>query len=240
MKKVILAIAFLLSGLAASAQVNVNEPEFVGSYCILTSDNTMESLPKENGTIEQHKTKTKSLLGKIGKIADLASSVGGLGMMVGASAGSVSGMVAGVKTAATAASVSNVASSASALAGAAGMDIAFQGKSSRYSFSNNGKDVRLLIKGENNEYDPMDLYRIVRFNVVGKTRRIQRMEFDSSVIGSEAAEKGGYVYFSGHKYGNQSYLLTIPAKELTPGEYGIFYMSLINGAAIPVGTFSIK
>ncbi len=53
-------------------------------------------------------------------------------------------------------------------------------------------------------------------------------------------KKRGYVAFTGHKYGNQSYLLEIPASEAEPGEYGIFYMSIITATAIPVGTFSIN
>lgn len=240
MKKIILAIAFLLSGMTANAQVKVNEPEFIGSYCILTSDSTVDVLPKENGSIDEHKSKAKSLFGKIGKVADFAGAVGGLGAVVGANTGNLSGALAGAKTLGTAASISSVASSASALASANGMDVVFKGKNSSYSVSNNGKDIRLLIKGENNEYDPMSIYRIVKFNVVGKNRRIQWMEFDSSLIGSDETEKGGYLKFSGHKYGSQSYLLTIPSSELTSGEYGIFYMSVINGSVIPVGTFSIK
>ena len=100
--------------------------------------------------------------------------------------------------------------------------------------------MRLLIKGENNEIDPIDSYRIVRFNASKKERRIQWMEFESSLLGTDDTKKAGYVSFSGHKYGQQSYLLTIPASELEKGEYGVFYMSIISATAIPVGTFSVK
>ena len=87
---------------------------------------------------------------------------------------------------------------------------------------------------------PMEIYRIVRFKASKKDRRIQWMEFKPALIGSAETKKRGYVAFTGHKYGNQSYLLEIPASEAEPGEYGIFYMSIITATAIPVGTFSIN
>lgn len=59
--------------------LTLDEPEFVNSYCILTSDSTYTVLPKETGIVGPHKNKTTSLLGKIGKIADAASAIGGLG-----------------------------------------------------------------------------------------------------------------------------------------------------------------
>lgn len=86
----------------------------------------------------------------------------------------------------------------------------------------------------------MDSYRIVRFNSSKKERRIQWMEFESALIGSEETKKAGYVPFEGHKYGEQSYILTIPTSELEKGEYGIFYMSIVSATTIPVGTFSVK
>lgn len=65
------------------------------------------------------------------------------------------------------------------------------------------------------------------------------MEFSPPLLGSEKVQKGGYVIFSAYKYGVQSYILTFPESEMIPGEYGIFFLSIINGTAIPVGTFSI-
>lgn len=240
MRKKIFSMLLLMTTIAASAQETIAEPEFIDSYNILTSDSTMDALPKENGSIEKHQTKAKSLLGKIGKVADLAGSVGGLGAVVGFNSGNLSGGITGLKTMGTAASVSNVASSASALAGADGMDVVFSGKTSSYAFKNTGKDVRLLIKAENNEYDPKGIYRIVKFNVVGKKRRIQWMEMEPAFLTSEKAKAGGYLNFEGRKYGKQSYLLTIPSSEISEGEYGIFYMNVISSTVIPIGTFAIK
>ncbi len=54
----------------------------------------------------------------------------------------------GIKVASTAGGVSDVATSAGVLAGSAGMDVIFAGKSSRYVYKDDNKDVRLLIKAE--------------------------------------------------------------------------------------------
>jgi hypothetical protein len=152
----------------------------------------------------------------------------------------MSGVMTGAKVVGAASSVSSAASAADILAGAEGMDIVFNGGSSAYVVKGTGKEVQLLIKGENNETDPMEVYRIVRFVKNKKDRRIQWMQFEPALIGSEKAEEAGYVNFTGHKYGGQSYLLTIPAEEMKKGEYGIFYLSLITASAVPVGTFSVK
>lgn len=240
MKKYLATTALFLISMMATAQVKVEEPEFINTYCILTSDSTVQILPKENGSVEKHQTKAKSFLGGLSKVASFAGAAGAVGGVIGANSGNLTGAMTGLKTATTAMSVANAADKASGLVGAVGMDVTFNGKSSSYTIKNNGNDVRLLIKGENNEYDPMGIYRIVKFNVVGKKRRIQWMEIESSVLGTDEAKKGGYVNFTGHKYGQQSYLLTIPASELEEGQYGVFYMSIITASAIPVGTFAIK
>ena len=218
------------------AQVTVQEPEFINSYCILTSESTYDVLPKENGDIQKHQNKVS----KFAKIAGAASRIGGAAGMLGvATAGSVSGVMTGVRVMGTASSVGSVASAADVLAGVEGMDIVFDGGKSSYQVKTSG-DIRLLIKGENNEADPMEMYRIVRFQKSKKDRRIQWTQFEPALLGSEKAQKAGYVTFEGHKYGEQSYLLTIPASEVKSGEYGIFYMSIISASVIPVGTFSVK
>lgn len=237
MKKLMISLVVLMAAINGNAQqVTVQEPEFINSYCILTSDSTFATLPKESGTIGKHENKVK----KWGKLLGGAASVIGAGGMIGAAtAGSVGGVINGVRVATTAGSVASAAGTVSGLAGSSGMDIIFKGKSSTYQIEG-GQNVRLLIKGENNNTDPMDSYRIVRFNTSKKERRIQWIEFESSLIGTAETKKAGYVQFEGHKYGGQSYLLTIPASEMEKGEYGIFYMSIISATAIPVGTFSVK
>ena len=236
MKKLVLSFVMLLVSASTFAQVTVQEPEFVGSYCILTSESTYDVLPKENGNIQKHQNKVS----KFAKIAGAASRVGGaVGVLGMASAGSATGVMNGMRAVSAANNVSSAAGAANVLAGMEGMDVVFDGGSSTYQVKGSG-DINLLIKGENNETDPMEIYRIVRFVKSKKDRRVQWMQFEPALIGSEKAQKAGYVSFKGHKYGTQSYLLTIPAAELEKGEYGIFYMSIISASVIPVGTFSVK
>ena len=238
MKQILISVAMMLTVVSANAQtVKVAEPEFINSYCILTSDSTFATLPKEQGTIGKHENKVRKWTNILSKAADV---VGAGGMIGAATAGSVGGVINGVRVMGAAGGVANAAGAVSGLAGSSGMDIIFKGGHSSYAFKADGQGVRLLIKGENNETDPMDSYRIVRFNASKKERRIQWIEFESSLIGSDETRKAGYVQFEGHKYGNQSYLLTIPASELEEGEYGIFYMSIITATTIPVGTFRVK
>lgn len=237
MKKLLFfAMLFAVTTNIKAQDVTVAEPEFVNSYCILTSESTYDVLPKENGDIQKHQNKVS----KFAKIAGAASRIGGAAGMLGvATAGSVSGVMTGVRVMGTASSIGSVASAADVLAGVEGMDIVFDGGSSTYQVKTSG-DIRLLIKGENNEADPMEMYRIVRFQKSKKDRRIQWTQFEPALLGSEKAQKAGYVAFEGHKYGEQSYLLTIPASEVKSGEYGIFYMSINSASVIPVGTFSVK
>lgn len=222
-----------------SVSLSLAEPEFVNSYCILTSDSTYAALPKETGIIGPHKNKTTSLLGKIGKVADAASAIGGLGSAIGLSANSSKAVLSGVKASMTAMSVSNVADAASALTGAVGMDIIFSGKNSSLKYKKDNQDIRVLIKAENNEYDPHGLYRLVRFSTTKKERRIQWLQIDAGVI-DEDAKKKGYIPFRAEKYGQQSYLLTIPSSEIEKGEYGIIFMGAESTQYIPVATFSVS
>lgn len=226
----------LLGMTAVKAQVKVTEPEFINTYCILTSDSTYERLPKENGTIGKHSNKFKKFADIASKVGDIAAAGGAV--IIGTSS-SWGGTLTGLRTMTTAHGVSSATDAVSGLAGSSGMDIIFAGGKSSYSVAG-GSDVRLVIKGDNNNTDPVDCYRIVKFKASKNERRIRWMEFESSLLGSSKTKKGGYISFIGNKYGEKSYLITIPSSELKSGEYGIFYMSIISATAIPVGTFSVK
>ena len=179
----------------------IKEPEFINSYCIMTSDDSFESLPREIGTIKRHENIVSNATGGVGNVSSSVTTAG-------------------------------------ALAGTKGMDIVLEGGHSSYVVPKDMKTISLVIKAKDNELDPMGLYRIVRFNASKKDRRIQWMDFSPALLGSEKVQKSGYVNFVAHKYGEQSYTLTFPEKEMIPGEYGIF-LSAVNGTTIPVGTFSI-
>ncbi len=235
MKKVIFNIAMMMAAVNGFAQVTVQEPEFVGSYNLLTSDTTFDVLPKESGEIQEHKNKVS----KWAKIAGAASRVAGAAGVLGMStAGSMGGVVAGARVVGTASSVGQVAGAANALAGAVGMDIVFDGGKSTYQIKDVSGGIRLLVKAEDNEHDPMDIYRIVKFKSSKKERRVQWMEFQPALLGTGDAAKAGFISFTGHKYGEQSYILEIPAEQLEKGEYGIFFYGL--STIVPTGTFSVK
>ena len=180
----------------------IKEPEFINSYCIMTSDDSFELLPKEIGTINSYQNNSP----KLSSVVDKVSSKQSVAM--------------------------------DSIPSTKEMDIVIKGPHSSYVIPKDMKTISLVIKAKDNESDPMGLYRIVRFNSSKKDRHIQWMEFSPVLLGSEKAQKSGYINFIAHKYGEQSYTLTFPEKEMIPGEYGIF-LSTVNGTAIPVGTFSI-
>ena len=170
----LLIIACALFINAHAQRVVAPEPEFIGSYCMLTSDSTYVVLPKENGKVEKHQNK----FSKFSKIAGAVSDLGFAGGMVGLSTGSMAGLETGVRVMGTAAGVGLAADAVNTLAGVEGMDIAFAGGKSAHSIKKDGKDIRLLIKVEKNDYDPMGIYRIVRFKASKKDRRIQWRHFN--------------------------------------------------------------
>ena len=192
---VLLAFKFLTSS-------PIKEPEFINSYCIMTSDDSFELLPKEIGTINSYQNNSPKLYSVVNKVSPKQS-----------------------------AAMNSIPSTNE-------MDIVLKGPHSSYIIPKDMKTISLVIKDKDNESDPMELYRIVRFNSSKKDRRIQWMGFSPTLLGSEKAQKSGYVSFVADKYSLHSYILTLPENEMIPGEYGIF-LSAVNGTTIPIGTFSI-
>lgn len=130
MKKLFISLVLLSASVVGFAQqVTAQEPEFIGSYCMLTSDSTYVVLPKENGKVEKHQNK----FSKFSKIAGAVSDLGFVGGMVGLSTGSMSGLETGVRVMGTAAGVGLAADAVNTLAGVEGMDIAFAGGKSAHS-----------------------------------------------------------------------------------------------------------
>lgn len=179
-----------------------NEPEFINSYCILTSESSLEVLPKEIGTINSYQNNSPKLSSVVDKVSPKQS-----------------------------VAMDSVPSTNE-------MDIVLEGPHSSYIIPKDMKTISLVIRAKDYKIDPMDLYRIVRFNSSKKDRRFQWMGFSPTLLGSEKAQKSGYVNFVADKYSLNSYILTLPEKEMIPGEYGIF-LSAVNGKTIPIGTFSI-
>lgn len=238
MKKIFASMMMLAATSTGFAQqVTAPEPEFINSYCVLTSDSTFDALPKEDGMISKHQNK----FGKFAKIAGAVGDLGFAGGMIGAStSGSASGIINGVRVMGTAAGVGQAADAVNTLAGAEGMDIAFAGGKSAYTVKNANNGIRLLIKGEKNEYDPMEIYRIVRFKVSKKDRRIQWMEFKPALIGSAETKKEDMLLSLVISMETKAISWRFRHQRQNHVEYGIFYMSIITATAIPVGTFSIN
>ena len=179
-----------------------SEPEFINSYCILTSESSLEVLPKEIGTINSYQNNSPKLSSVVDKVSPKQS-----------------------------VAMDSVPSTNE-------MDIVLEGPHSSYVIPKDMKTISLIIRAKDYKIDPMDLYRIVRFNSSKKDRRFHWMGFSPTLLGSEKAQKSGYVNFVADKYSLHSYILTLPENEMIPGEYGIF-LSAVNGTTIPIGTFSI-
>ena len=122
-KYVFLALLLAAFQSATAQEVTAPEPEFINSYCILTSDSTYASLPKESGSIGKHQNKVKKWSKLIGGAANIAGAAGIVGI---GTAGSMSGVVTGAKVVSTASSVGTAASTVNGLAGSEGMDIIFK------------------------------------------------------------------------------------------------------------------
>lgn len=178
------------------------EPEFVNSYCILTSESSLEVLPKEIGTINSYQNNSPKLYSVVNKVSPKQSDA-----------------------------MDSITSTNE-------MDIVLEGPHSSYVIPKDMKNISLVIKAKDYKIDPTELYRVVRFSSSKKDRRIHWMGFPPTLLGSEKAQKSGYINFVANKYSLHSYILTFPEKEMIPGEYGIF-LSTVNGTTIPVGTFSI-
>ena len=95
MKKVIFNIAMMMAAVNGFAQVTVQEPEFVGSYNLLTSDTTFDVLPKESGEIQEHKNKVSKWAKIAGAASRVAGAAGVLGMSTAGSMGGRNGIQCG-------------------------------------------------------------------------------------------------------------------------------------------------
>lgn len=237
MKKIITFLVTSFFALNSWCQViSVPEPEFLHGYYHLTSDSTFRKMNKESGTFRKHESKF-SKLAKIGGVAaDVAGAAGGVVLGTAGSAGTAIG---GLRTMTTASSIGNAAGSLGSLAGFEGMDIVFEGKSSPFVVEE-GKTVRIIYKNGDNELDPLEIMRVVRFKNGKKNRRIRWINLSSELLGSEEASSNGFLPFEGSKYGEKSYLITIPGEFLEKGEYGIIVGAACASTVIPVATFSVQ
>ena len=201
-RTLLIAFSVVFLSLLGICIIYPNEPEFINSYCILTSESSLEVLPKEIGTINSYQNNSPKLSCLVDKVSPKQSAA------------------------------------TNSIPSTNGVEIILAGPHSSYVIPKDMKTISLVIRAKDYKIDPMDLYRIVRFNSSKKDRRFQGMGSSPTLLGSEKAQKSGYVNFVADQYSLNSYILTLPEKEMIPGEYGIF-LSAVNGTTIPVGTFSI-
>lgn len=103
--------------------------------------------------------------------------------------------------------------------GKAKSKLTLPGKNSPLQVTDAGKYI-LIVKAENNDYDPVSIIKFVRLKQEGddyNPRRTSEMA-SASTFGTVEADNQLYVPFVAAKYGESSYALTA---DLAPGEYGI-------------------
>lgn len=100
------------------------------------------------------------------------------------------------------------------------------------------KPIRFIVKAVDNQTDPMAIINIFRFDNNKKQRLAETASVSS--FGSVKSNKLDYLPFTGKKYGESSYLLTLDKQE--PGEYGITVQNPNNRDEknVIVATFAIE
>lgn len=237
MKKILFSAVCAMFAISMMAQtISVAEPEFVHSYIHVTSDTTFLALPKEHGEFRKHESGLSKFARIGGAVADVAGTVG-IGMTgLGTSVGTV---MTGVKTVETAMTVSSAVGTLDMLAGMEGMDIVFDGKESPYVVGNNAP-MNIIVREADNSTDPYEVMRVVKFKAGKKDRKIRWMNIRTSLLGDKKSTKNGYLSFEARKYGESSYLITIPSEQLEKGEYGIIIGNAATATVIPVATFCVR
>lgn len=233
---------------ATAADINVVEPDSTAAdlMYIVTADNQLKAIPLETGEIKEHKNKFGKIASIAGGVASAAGALGGLGSIIGANAGSFNAMLGGIKVMSAAGSVANIADVADNLTGAEGHDFTYGGKNSQTTVKLDGKDLNILanVKVEDKK-SALAVFKVVRFKTTKRDRRLRWFQTKAALINTEKAEKAnkaGYLSFGYQSYGDHSSLLTIPAKELEEGEYGVYYLGNMFGPnlAILCYTFSVE
>ena len=83
----------------------------------------------------------------------------------------------------------------------------------------NGQTVTIIIKADNNSYDPLSCITIYRLSSKAKKRTVLLASEGDGVITKSKTHSKDLMYFNGKKYGSSSYLLQL--SDIKPGEYGI-------------------
>lgn len=100
------------------------------------------------------------------------------------------------------------------------------------------KPIQMIVRAVDNNTDPMAIINIFRFECSKKQRLAELASV--STFGSVKTGKLDYVSYSGKKYGESSYLLTLDKCE--PGEYGITVQNpnMQDEKSVIVSTFAVE
>lgn len=243
-----LAFAFIGFITAQAQELTVAEPDSTSSDLVyyVTPSNTLEALPLETGTIEEHKNKIGKLASIVGGAADAAGALGSIGSIVGAHTGSLNTVLSGIEVMGTASNVGDLADVANALAGAEGHDFTYKPSKSSKVIKIDGKDLNILVNLKCKDKETaLGVLKIVRFKTTKSDRRLRWLQTKAALIDTEKskdADKAGYLSFGYQAYGDHCSLLTIPATELKQGEYGVYCLANMFGANLSVlcYTFSVE
>lgn len=243
MKRImIIALMSTMFGLGLFAETN-ELTKFVSenptSEVKIFDGDSLVTLPREVGSLQRHQNRVSKWAKITGKIADVASSAGMLGTVIGANTGGLSGLNAGMTTISTASTVGSIANATDAFAGMEGYDIVLTPAQSTVAIKSAGKDVRILYTTVYQK-TPDETLRIIKFEKDKKERRFQWFNYSYPLLSSKKAEKSGYVVFKWEKTGENTYIITIPAEVVKPGEYAIVSGDAITATGIPAPTFRVE
>lgn len=215
-------------------------------FYVIPDGKALQAIPYEVGLIKEHKNKFGDIASKVGKIADAAGILGGVGAVAGANLGSFDTLLGGIKVMDAAGSISDVAGITNSLAGAEGHDFTYDGANAKTIVKRDGKDLKIIANIQcTNKETALGVFKVVRFKTTKKDRRLRWFQTKAALIGtskSEEADKAGYLSFGYQNYGDHSTMLTIPASQLEPGEYGIYFLANMfePNLAIRCYTFSLE
>lgn len=106
------------------------------------------------------------------------------------------------------------------------------------SFTPNGA-IKLVVRAVNNQIDPLTIINVFQFK---KTKNKRLAEIDSfGTFSGGSSNNLSYLEFVGEKYGEDSYLLTIPEYDIQ-SEYGVIVSNPNAGTELQniVSTFGVK
>lgn len=100
-----------------------------------------------------------------------------------------------------------------------------------------GDDIQFIVRAVDNNTDPMAIIKIFEFDSSKKFRRAELASVNT--FGTTKTNKLHYLNFTGKKYGQSSYLITL--KDKPPGEYGITVTNpnSLDEKSTIIATFSI-